>query len=61
MVGAFGMFANEAVQLLIGLHRCAGLDLLAAIRVERLLREDLAGEADAVAEVIPVLLMCSYS
>ena len=51
------MLAEEGVDLVVGLHGRARLDLRPAIGVEGLLGEDLAGQPHAVAEIRPVLLM----
>ena len=56
MVGAFGMFADHVIELIIRLHLIARLDLMAGIGFERILRKDLAGQADAAAKIDPVLL-----
>ena len=56
VVGALGVLADEGVELVVGLHVGAGLDLVAGVGAEGGLAEDLAGQADAVAEVGPVLL-----
>ena len=53
--GAFHMFFDESVQLVIALHAVARLDLLAAVGIESGLREDLARYPDAMAEIGPVL------
>ena len=45
------MLADEVVELVVALDLRARRDLPAAIGVERLLAEDLAGQPDAVAEV----------
>ena len=50
------MLADEVVELVVALHVGAGLDLVAGVGAEGGLREDLAGQADAAAEVDPVLL-----
>ena len=55
MVRGFAMLADELVQLGIGLEIDAGADLPPAIGVQRLLLDDLAGDADAGAEFLPVL------
>ena len=56
VVGALGVLADEGVELVVGLHVGAGLDLVAGVGAEGRLGEDLAGQADAAAEVDPVLL-----
>ena len=57
MVGALHLLADEGVELVVGLHAGARLDLVAGIGREGGLGEDLAGEPDAAAEVAPVLLV----
>ena len=57
VVGAFHMFADKAVQLVIALQRITGLDFVFEVGFERLLSENLAGEADAFAEIFPVLFV----
>src|SRR5690606_4656073 len=55
--GGFRMFANEGVQFRIALAVDPRADFAATVRVECRLRHDLAGDADGVAELLPVLLM----
>jgi hypothetical protein len=55
MVRGFAMLADELVQLGIGLEIDAGADFPPAIGVQRLLLDDLAGDADAGAEFPSVL------
>ena len=55
MIGAFGVLADEGVEFVVGLDRRARLDFLAPIGVECGLAENLARDADAVAEIDPVL------
>ncbi len=56
MVRGFGMFTNELIQLLVRLHFNAWADFTTAIRIQRRLLHDFAGEADAIPELLPVLL-----
>ena len=56
MEGGFGVFADELVQLFVRLHVGARADLAATERVQRRLGHDFTGQADAVAEFLPVLL-----
>ncbi len=57
VVGALAMIADEAVELGIALEVGAGLDLAALIRLERLLLEDFARQAQAGAELCPIVRM----
>ena len=57
VIGAFGVLADEGVELGVGLHLRPRLDLVADVGREGVLREDLARQADAGAEVLPVLLV----
>ena len=57
MVGAVGLGADEGVDRGVVLASAPGLQLAAAVAVERRLGEDLAGEADAGAQVGPVALL----
>jgi hypothetical protein len=57
VVGGLGMLAHERIDLRIGLQRAARRDLAAAVRGQRRLREDLAGDADRRAELAPVLVV----
>ncbi|ENN86115.1 hypothetical protein RHSP_32539 [Rhizobium freirei PRF 81] len=57
VIGALQMFAQEGIDLIVGLNICPRLDFSAAIVVESLLPEDLAGEAHAMAELLPVFRM----
>ncbi len=56
VIGGLGVFAYEGVELLVALHLRARRDLPAAIRIHRRLSDDLAGQANGVAELLPVLL-----
>ncbi len=56
MVGAFNVFEDEFVEFLIGLERILGLDGFTAKRIERLLSEYLARDADTVPKIGPVFL-----
>src|SRR5690606_28885306 len=49
--------ANEAIKLLVTLNMGARRDFTAAVKVECLLPEDLAREADAMAKVCPIVGM----
>ena len=55
MVGAFHMLTDEPVQLGVALHRCARLNFLAAKWVKGRLAKNLAGQADAMAKIAPIL------
>ncbi len=55
--GGFGVVAHELVQLFVGLAFDARADFTTAILVQRRLVHDLAGDADRVAELLPVLLV----
>ena len=55
------MVADEGVDLRIGLHAGAGLDFAIGIGREGGLGEDLAGQADRAAEILPVLRLRSCS
>jgi hypothetical protein len=55
--GGFGVVAHELIQLGIALAFDARTDFAAAIVIQRRLVHDLAGDADGVAELLPVLLM----
>src|SRR5471030_3103860 len=54
--GGFGVFAYELVQLLVSLHVDARADFTTAVRIQSGLLHDLPGQADAVTELLPVLL-----
>jgi hypothetical protein len=49
------MFAQEIVQLVVGLTCGPGWISALTIRLHRLLAEDLARQADAGAEILPVV------
>ena len=49
------MFADHRVQFGVGLRRIPRLDLVFDERRHRVLRENLPGEANAGAELLPVL------
>src|SRR5471030_1298157 len=51
-----GVFADELVELLIGLHVDARADFAATVGVQCRLLHDFTGQADAIAELLPVLL-----
>ncbi|CEL31964.1 hypothetical protein SRM1_05338 [Pseudomonas fluorescens] len=56
MERGFGVFADELVQLLIGLHVDTRADFTATVLIQRWLLHDFTGQADAVTELLPVLL-----
>ncbi len=56
VISRFGMLTHELVQRLVGLHVDAGADFAATVRVQCRLLHDLASQADAVTELLPVLL-----
>ena len=51
VIGALDLWRDEGVDRLVADDVRAGLDLAAAIRIEGLLREDLAGQAHAGAHL----------
>ena len=56
MEGGFGTGADEGVHVPIGLSRRSRADLPSPIAVQSRLRDDLAGDADGVAKLAPVLV-----
>ena len=55
--GGFRMVAHELIQFGIALALNARTDLPAAIVIQRRLAHDLTGDANGVAELLPVLFM----
>ncbi len=57
MVGGFDVFADHVVQFIVGLGLRTGLNFLPGEGGEGGLGKDFAREADAGAEVLPVLIV----
>lgn len=57
MEGGFGVITHELIELLIRLTFRAGADFAATILIQRRLMHDLPGDANCVAELLPVLLV----
>ena len=57
VIGAFAMLADEGVDLRIGLHIASGLYFTPGVFLHGGLLEQFAGEADAGAELLPVIGM----
>ena len=57
MEGGFGVVTHELIELFIRLTFRAGADFAATILIQRGLMHDLAGDANCVAELLPVLLV----
>ena len=57
MEGGFGVVTHELVQLFVGLAFDARADFAPTVFVQRRLVHDLTGDADRVAELLPVLLV----
>ena len=57
MIRAFGVFTNKGVQFVIRLDVGTGLDFAFHKRLKSLLGENLAGQADAIAEFLPVAIL----
>ena len=57
MIGAFGVFADEVIQLIICLRLRTGLDFVAHEGFEGILSKDFARQADALAEIDPVAFL----
>lgn len=57
MEGGFGVVTHELIELFIRLTFRAGADFAATILIQRRLMHDLPGDANCVAELLPVLLV----
>ena len=57
MEGGFGVVTHELIELLIRLAFDTGADFAATILIQRRLMHDLPGDANCVAELLPVLLV----
>ncbi len=57
MIGRLRVLADEGVQLGVALRLHARIQLATTVRIERGLRDDLAGDADGIAKLAPVLLV----
>src|SRR5262245_14195631 len=57
VIGAFHMLADKCIEIVVRLNMASWRDFAAAVGCESILAENLARQADAMAEVRPVVLM----
>ena len=57
VIGAFDMLTDEIIQLFVALNGAARLDFMFAIGRKGLLPKNLAGQADTVAKICPILFV----